>query len=191
MKLLLASNNAHKIKEFLSLFPKSYELISPKEIGIHFEVEETGITFEENAIIKSEHLFQLSKMPSIADDSGIVVEALNGEPGVYSARFGETHFSDKDRALFLLEKMKGKSNRNAYYRAVISYTDSKGTQLFSANCHGQIMEDYDLSGSGFGYDPIFFQEELGKRFSQVSLEEKNKVSHRSLAIQSFLKSQTS
>lgn len=186
-EIILASNNSHKVFEFQKIFPEDIKILTPKEIGIQFEVEETGTSFEENAKIKSEHLFKLTNRPSISDDSGIVVNALNGEPGVYSARFGEKEFNDKDRALFLLERMKDKKDRTAFYQAVIAYTDTNGTKFFSGKTHGLIMNDYDLLGkNGFGYDPVFFHESLQKRFSECSIEEKNSVSHRSLAIKKFL-----
>ena len=187
-EILLASNNSHKVFEFQKIFPENIKILTPKEIGIHFEVEETGTTFEENAKIKSEHLFKLTNRPSISDDSGLVVNALNGEPGVYSARFGKKNFTDKDRALFLLEKMQNKDDRTAFYQAVISFTDKNGTKFFSGKVHGLIMNNYDEIGkNGFGYDPIFYHEILKKRFSECSIEEKNSVSHRNLAIQEFLK----
>ncbi len=187
-EILLASNNSHKVFEFKKIFPETITIITPNEISLLFEVEETGTTFEENAKIKSEHLFKLSRKPSLADDSGIVVNALNGEPGVYSARFGKKEFNDKDRALYLLEKMKNQNDRSAFYQAVISYTDKNGTKFFSGKVHGLILNDYDEIGkNGFGYDPVFYNETLKKRFSECSIEEKNSVSHRNIAIQEFLK----
>jgi XTP/dITP diphosphohydrolase len=186
MKLLLATNNKHKLIELQSILGQKIELSNPSQEGILFEVDETGVTFEENAKLKSEHLYKLSNLPSLADDSGIVVEALQGEPGVYSARFGKPEFNDKDRALYLLEKMKDQENRNAHYYCAISFTDSTGTYFFSDVCKGKIEFDYDNTGNGFGYDPVFTSFELNKRFSQVNLEEKNKVSHRSKALLKFV-----
>jgi XTP/dITP diphosphohydrolase len=186
-EILLASNNLHKVFEFQKIFSDKFKIITPNEAKIHFEVEETGTSFEENAKIKSEHLFKLTNKPSIADDSGLVVEALNGEPGVYSARFGKKEFNDKDRALYLLEKMLNQKNRKAYYQVVIAFTNVSGTKFFSGDVHGIIMNDYDEIGkNGFGYDPVFFHEGLNKRFSECTIEEKNSVSHRSIAVQKFL-----
>ncbi|HMV41501.1 MAG TPA: RdgB/HAM1 family non-canonical purine NTP pyrophosphatase [Leptospiraceae bacterium] len=186
-QLALASNNQHKISEFKKILSSGFSLLTPKELGIEFEVEETESTFEGNAKLKSEHLFKISGIPSIADDSGICVSALNGKPGVYSARYGKQGFTDRDRTEFLLSEIKGNPDRNAYYYCCIAFTNKEGTRFFSGKCEGLLADDYDESGNGFGYDPIFIYPPLNKRFSQISAEEKNKVSHRGIALREFAK----
>lgn len=186
MKFALATNNHHKLTELKKLFSgTNHAIYSPKELGISFDVEETGTTFEANAQLKSEHLYSLTNMPSIADDSGICVRALNGEPGVYSARFGGSGLDDKQRTLKLLEMMKGKEDRYCFYYCAISYTTEHGTKFFIGKCEGFIAEDYDETGFGFGYDPIFYFPTINKRFSQITLEEKNLYSHRAIALKNF------
>jgi XTP/dITP diphosphohydrolase len=186
-KLALASNNQHKIFEFKKILTTGFSLLTAKELGLDFEVEETESTFEGNARLKSEHLYKISGMPSIADDSGICVSALDGRPGVYSARYGKPGFTDRDRTEFLLEEIKGNPDRDAYYFCCIAFTDGNGTKFFTGKCKGLLAEDYDESGNGFGYDPIFIYPPLGKRFSQISPEEKSKVSHRGIALREFAK----
>lgn len=186
-KLALASNNQNKIFEFKKILSDKFSLITPKELGLQFEVEETETTFEGNARLKSEYLYKISSLPSIADDSGICVSALDGKPGVYSARYGKQGFNDRDRTEYLLENIKGNPDRNAYYYCSIAYTDENGTRFFKGKCEGLLAEDYDETGNGFGYDPIFIYPPLGKRFSQISPEEKNAVSHRGIALRELAK----
>ncbi|MDX1961389.1 MAG: RdgB/HAM1 family non-canonical purine NTP pyrophosphatase [Leptospiraceae bacterium] len=187
MKLILGTNNLGKLIEVRKMMQNlNITVTSPKEENIHFEVEETGTTFNENAKLKSEHLFSLTKLPSLADDSGLCVNALGGEPGLYSARFGKSEFSDKDRALYLLDLMKDKSDRSCYYHCSIAFTDKDGTFYFEDRCVGELCVDYDLEGKfGFGYDPIFYYPPLKERFSRVSTEKKNEISHRGLALKRF------
>ncbi|HNF14187.1 MAG TPA: RdgB/HAM1 family non-canonical purine NTP pyrophosphatase [Leptospiraceae bacterium] len=192
-KILLATNNPHKVLELeRRLLHLNIQAVTPKSLGISFDAEETGDTFHKNAAIKSETLFQLSGIPCIADDSGICVNALQGEPGVYSARFGRPEFNDRERALYLLERMEGAADRRAHYTCVIAFTSSEGTEYFEGTCEGLITEDYDDEGKfGFGYDPVFYYPPFSERFSRVSPEMKDSVSHRSAALalfsESFLK----
>lgn len=126
-------------------------------------------------------------MPSIADDSGISVDALGNGPGVFSARYGKPEFTDRDRALFLLENMKGKENRRAHYTCVLTYVDAENQLSFEGQVFGEISKDYDENNLyGFGYDPIFYYPPFTKRFSEVPESEKNKVSHRKIAFDKFL-----
>ncbi|MBK8396464.1 MAG: RdgB/HAM1 family non-canonical purine NTP pyrophosphatase [Leptospiraceae bacterium] len=186
-KLAVASNNQHKIFEFKTILSDKFTLLTPKELGLQFEVEETETTFQGNAKLKSEYLYKISSLPSIADDSGICVSALGGKPGVYSARYGKPKFSDRDRTEYLLENIKGNLDRNAYYYCSIAYTDENGTRFFDGKCEGILAEDYDESGNGFGYDPIFIYPPFNKRFSQVSVQEKNAISHRGIALRELAK----
>lgn len=169
------------------LSPLGYEVVTPKTLGINFEPVESESTFVGNSFIKSRELFRLTGLPSFADDSGICVDALSGEPGVYSARFGGLGLTDRERALYLLEKLGENPNRKAYYNCVVSYVDTIHQVSFDGKVEGFITHDYDEIGKyGFGYDPIFYYPNFGKRFSEVPEEEKNKVSHRKKAMELFL-----
>lgn len=187
-KIAISTNNSHKIEEIGEYFSNlGWNLLSPKDLNIRLDVEETGTTFEENASIKSQKMFELSGLPSFADDSGICVLGLNGEPGIYSARFGNPQMSDKERTLYLLKKMEGIENRLAYYYCAIAYTDQNGTRFFIGRCDGELTYDYDEEGRfGFGYDPVFYFPPLKRRFSQVPTNEKNLYSHRGIALKKFL-----
>lgn len=168
------------------LSPMGIEVMTPDILGISFEVEETGTTFEENAALKSEALFSLTGLPCLADDSGICVSHLKGAPGVYSARYGQTNLDDRGRAQFLLENLKGVEDRKAYYVCCLAYTTGKQTYFIQEECHGIISKEYDSEGTyGFGYDPIFFFPPLNQVFSRVIPEEKNLVSHRGKALRVF------
>ncbi|EQA35634.1 non-canonical purine NTP pyrophosphatase, RdgB/HAM1 family [Leptospira inadai serovar Lyme str. 10] len=181
--LVIASNNAHKIREIRSILsPLGIELKTPRELGIECDPEETGTTFQENALLKARELYSLSGLPSLADDSGICVEALSGEPGIHSARFGGEGLDDEGRARLLLERMQGKENRDAKYVCVIALVDGDSESTFEGECRGKIAEDYDRTGFGFGYDPVFYFPPFQVRFSQVSEERKNTISHRRVAL---------
>ncbi|EKR66682.1 non-canonical purine NTP pyrophosphatase, RdgB/HAM1 family [Leptospira weilii str. 2006001853] len=188
-QIAFATNNQHKVREVgFILSELGIQILTPNDLRISFNVEETGFTFAENALIKARELFRLTKLPSIADDSGICVSALGGEPGIYSARFGGPSLKDEDRALLLLEKMKENSDRRAHYICVIAYVDETTEQSFEGRCEGIISKEYDRIGMyGFGYDPIFIYPPFQKPFSQVSEAEKNSVSHRRKALEGFLK----
>lgn len=187
-QLALATNNAHKLKEVGSILGElGVQILTPKDLNVTFAADETGSTFSENALIKARELFRLTRLPSIADDSGICVSALDGAPGVHSARFGGEGLDDKGRALLLLEKLKGNPDRNAHYTCVIAYVDGTTERTFEGMCKGRISEEYDTSGIyGFGYDPIFIFPGFQKPFSQVPDSEKNRVSHRKEALQQLL-----
>ena len=187
MKLLLATNNKKKYKEVKELFSSlNIDVITPELLNINFEVDEIGTTFKENAALKSEELFRITQLPSLADDSGICVNALNGEPGIFSARYGPTNLDDRGRAEFLLDKMTGISDRSAYYHCSLAFTNISGTFFIEEQCHGLIANKYDEEGIyGFGYDPIFYFPPYNDLFSNVKLEDKNKVSHRGKALLTF------
>ena len=161
------------------------EIISPADIDLVFSVEETGESFSENAKIKSEYLYQISKIPTLADDSGLCVNSLNGNPGIRSARYGSPDLDDKGRAEYLLKEMDQITEREAWFECCIAYTDATGSNTFSGICPGFITTDYDLEGSKFGYDPVFYSTDLDNRFSQVNVEDKNRVSHRGKALHAF------
>jgi XTP/dITP diphosphohydrolase len=187
LKILLATNNQKKYKEVKEIFfPLKIEVSTPNDLNIKFEVDENGSSFKENAALKSEELFRITNIPSLADDSGICVNALSGDPGIYSARYGKPTLDDRGRAEFLLEKMEGITDRSAYYHCALAFTNKRGTFFVEEQCSGLISNDYDEIGLyGFGYDPIFYFPPLNELFSRIKLEEKNKVSHRGKALQIF------
>ena len=185
-ELIIASNNKHKIieiKDILGEFFKNIYSIRKKNINV--EIEETGKTFEENAIIKAKYISELTGLPALSDDSGLEVEALNGAPGVYSARYaGEPSNSDINNKK-LLKEMQGKSNRNANFTSVIAICYPNG-KIITANgkTYGKILTE--LQGeNGFGYDPLFYSNDLKKSFGLATSEEKNAVSHRGRALQNL------
>ncbi len=185
--LAFASSNSHKLKEAQEILSE-WKLVSPADLGIlDFHPEETGTTFLENARIKSTALFQLTRLPSIADDSGLEVYALGGEPGVYSARYGGENLSDRQRAERILTRMQGVRDRRARFQCVIYFVSELGERAFTGTVEGIIGESY-VEGNGFGYDPIFFYPPLNKCFSELTPQEKNKISHRARALREFAES---
>jgi XTP/dITP diphosphohydrolase len=187
-EILLATNNQKKVKEFQTkCLEFGIKILTPKSIGLFMDVEENGQTFEENALLKSRFGFEKTGIPTISDDSGICVDALGGQPGIYSARYGDPSWDDKKRTLYLLDQMKHFLNRKAKYVCAISFIDSKNSKTFYGECFGLIEWDYDEKGIfGFGYDPIFYFPTLGERFSRTPTEYKNSVSHRGIAMNHFI-----
>ena len=184
MKLVVASNNAHKIAELNAILSRlGMEVVSQREAGIHVEPEETGTTFEENSYIKAKAVLEASGMAAVADDSGLMVEALGGAPGVYSARFGGAECkTDRDRLEYLLKKMEGQENRAAKFVSVITVLTPDGRKLVArGECPGVLLTE-PHGDNGFGYDPIFFYPQKGCTFAELPAEEKNKISHRSRAL---------
>ena len=184
MKLVVASNNAHKIAELNAILSRlEMEVVSQREAGVHVEPEETGTTFEENSYIKAKAVLEASGMAAVADDSGLMVEALGGAPGVYSARFGGAECrTDRDRLEYLLKKMEGQENRAAKFVSVITVLTPDGRKLVArGECPGVLLTE-PRGDNGFGYDPIFFYPQKGCTFAELPAEEKNKISHRSRAL---------
>ena len=185
MKLVVASNNAHKIEELNAILSQlGMEVVSQREAGVHVEPEENGTTFEENSYIKAKAVLDASGMAAVADDSGLMVEALDGAPGVYSARFGGVACkTDRDRLRYLLRQMEGKENRAAKFVSVITVLTPDGRKLVArGECPGVLLTE-PHGENGFGYDPIFFCPERGCTFAELPAEEKNKISHRARALQ--------
>jgi len=183
-KLLLATNNKGKAREYKSLLSGvPFELVTPAEVGIDTEVKEVGKSFEENARLKATTLARESQLLSLADDSGLEVEALGGEPGTLSARYAGEGASDRDRVNYLLTKLEGvpEEKRTARFRCVIAIATPEGeVELCSGECEGTIAFEPRGEG-GFGYDPIFYLPELGKTMAELSPELKNRISHRGRA----------
>jgi XTP/dITP diphosphohydrolase len=190
MEVLLATNNGHKAREFARILT-GIKVLLPEDIGIRFDCEETGATFAENAILKAETLFRLSRRPVIADDSGLCVPALNGEPGVYSARYGSRELGHEataeERYLFLLEKMRGIRERDAFFVcSMVFYADDYRFTVVQETVHGQIAEAPRGKG-GFGYDPVFFVPEFSKTMAELDDAQKDGLSHRGKAGKAMLR----
>ena len=185
MKLVLASKNKKKLVEMNEILSHlGIEVCSEAEAGVDVEVEETGTTFEENSLLKAQAVMEASGLPAIADDSGLCVDALNGAPGIYSARYGGVD-SDQARYRLLLENLRGAGARTAHFHTAIVCCFPNGDRLDAAgDCFGTIA--YAPQGdNGFGYDPVFFVPELRKTFAQLTPEEKNAISHRGNALRAF------
>ena len=189
MKVVLASKNAHKLKEISKITEKfDMELVLESQVGVDIDVEETGSTFEENSFIKAEAVMKATGLPALADDSGIAVDALNGEPGIYSARYGfDPSLDDWGRLELLLKNTEQvpDGSRQAQFVCVITLVTPEG-QVIQARgeAHGELLRQPAGEG-GFGYDPIFYYPPLGKSFAELSPEEKNQVSHRAQALKLF------
>lgn len=182
--IVLATNNVNKLKEFRSLFPKE-QILSLKEIGFQDEIKETGKTFRENALMKAKQVSEKMNCLTISDDSGLEVEALNGQPGVHSARYASDHNEELNNRK-LIRKLQGKTNRKAKYVCAICVYHPDGTyRIFEGECEGIIIDEAK-GNQGFGYDPHFYVPELHHTFAEISLEEKNRFSHRAKAIRNML-----
>ena len=187
MKLILASNNAHKLTEMKAILaPYFDEIVSMGEAGIEHETVEDGKTFMENAVKKAKELAELSGCCAIADDSGLCVDALAGGPGVFSARFAGVHGDDKANNALLLKELEGEHDRGAHYTCAIALAWPDGRLLTAEDyLYGEIA--YDERGTnGFGYDPLFLLKELGLRTAELSPEEKNRISHRGKALRKLV-----
>lgn len=180
--LVAASGNAHKIRELQSIFGEWYTVIGMKDVGFDQEIEENADTFAGNAALKAEAVCRFTGLPTIADDSGLTVNALNGAPGVYSARFAGEHGNDAANNRLLLDKMEGVEDRSAAFVSAIALClpDEEKTLIAEGTCPGVILHA-ERGAGGFGYDPLFLYEPLGKTFAEVTEEEKNRVSHRARA----------
>ena len=188
MKVVLASHNKKKMAEMKTILSAmGVEVLSQADVGVDLEPEETGTTFAENAAIKAQAVMEATGLPAIADDSGLMVDALNGEPGVYSARYGGPGLDDTGRWQLLLKNMEGIENRACKFDSVICCCFPDGQQLSArGECPG-ILAHGPTGDGGFGYDPIFYLPELGKTMAQLTPEEKNKISHRAKALAGFQK----
>lgn len=188
MKLALATNNKHKLQEMRAILDGCFdELLSLGDLGIDVDIEETGSTLEENALIKAREIVRLTGMPALADDTGLMVDALDGAPGVYSARYaGEAHDDVANRAL-LLKNLSGIVNRSAHFGTVIAVCYPDGHYLVAEGRVDGIIIHEARGENGFGYDSLFFSNELGKTFAEASPEEKNAISHRGRALRAMVK----
>lgn len=186
MRLVVASGNAHKLREIAEIFT-DFEVVSQKEMGFDGDVEETGETFVENALIKARAACQALGCMALADDSGLCVDALGGAPGVYSARYCGHHGSDAENRAVLLKNLQGVKDRSAHFTSAIALVYPNGRELTAEGyTYGKILEE-EVGEGGFGYDCLFFSDDLKKTFGVASSEEKNGVSHRFRALQAMLK----
>lgn len=188
MKLVLASKNQKKLVEMSDILSHlGVEVVLQSQVGVDVDVEETGTTFEENSMLKARAVMEATGMAAIADDSGLCVDALNGAPGVYSARYGGPELDDVGRYQLLLENMRGQMPRTARFVSVITCCFPNGDVLTArGECEGTVAFAPQGEG-GFGYDPVFFVPELRKTFAQLTAEEKNAISHRGRALEQFKK----
>ena len=186
MKIVLASHNQGKMKEMSAILAQyGVELVLQSDLGVNIEVEETGETFRENALLKAHAVMKATGMPAISDDSGLMVDALNGAPGVYTARYGGEGLTDVERYRLLLSALVGQTNRAAHFYSCIACVFPAGETLVAQGvCDGTIAFA-PIGQDGFGYDPIFFVPALRKTFAQMTPEEKNTVSHRAKALATF------
>lgn len=185
-KFVLATHNPGKLREMSDILSKfGIQVVSPADVGITVDVEETGTTFAENAMLKAKAICEASGLPAIADDSGLCVDALNGGPGVYSARYGGEGLDDRGRYMLLLNSMRGQTTRAAHFACAIACAFPNGDTLTAeGRCDGAIAFA-PMGEGGFGYDPVFLVPEKGKTFGQLMAEEKSEISHRGKALEAF------
>lgn len=185
MKFIFASHNAHKAAEIKRLLPGA-EILSLSDINYHEEIPETGSTLRENALIKAQTIFDIYGNPVFADDTGLMVEALDGDPGVYSARYAGSEANSDKNMEKLLRALKDKENRAAHFATVIAFIDASGQEyFFEGRVDGEILIEKTGSG-GFGYDPVFKPKGYSQSFAQMNTEAKNEISHRGRALQKFI-----
>jgi XTP/dITP diphosphohydrolase len=185
MKLIFATNNKHKIDELKEVVGSKFELLTLNEAGIDQEIPEPYDTLEENASEKSKTIYQLTGINCFADDTGLEVDALNGEPGVNSARYAGDERSFEKNTEKLLQNLTGERNRKAKFRSVISLIMDGNEYLFEGICHGQIAE-HPRGKMGFGYDPVFVPDGESRTFAEMTLKEKNFFNHRRIAMDKLL-----
>ena len=185
MQLVFASNNKNKIKEIQLLVPQSIKVLSLEDIGCFEEIPETEDTIEGNAIQKANYVTEKYGYNCFADDTGLEVEALNGEPGVYSARYAGEQKDATDNMDKLLNNLKGISNRNAQFKTVIALNLNGNQSLFTGIIKGKIIEE-KIGSNGFGYDPIFVADGYSQTFAELTIGEKSVVSHRGLAVKQLV-----
>ncbi len=183
-EILIATHNAHKKEEIQQILGENFTVTSLTDYNIHDEIVEDGDTFHANALIKAQYCFDTTGKPSLGDDSGLVVEALDGRPGIYSARYAGDHDFAKNMSK-VLDELEGVENRKAYFVTVMCLVDENGTNYFEGRVYGNLTEEV-RGEKGFGYDPIFIPENYEITFAEMKAEDKNKISHRKKAIEQFL-----
>lgn len=182
-KLFFGTNNAHKLTEIHAILGEKFDILSFKDVPA-LDVEETEPTLEGNAALKAHAFFAHTNIPCFADDTGLMVNALNGEPGVYSARYAGENCSFADNVALLLKNLAGKSDRSARFVTVIAFYDGKEMRYFEGEVKGEILTE-SRGTAGFGYDPVFLPEGKTETFAEMSAEEKHAISHRGRAVRKF------
>lgn len=185
IKICLATNNKGKIAELKSLLPSKFELVSLQDINCLGDLPETGFTFAANAAEKANYVFKNYHINAIADDSGLEVEALGGEPGVFSARYAGEHGNDKMNITLLLQNLSKENNRKAFFKTVISLIINNSHVQFEGKVEGNIINEI-RGENGFGYDPVFIPKGFDKTFAEMTIEEKNLISHRAVATKKLI-----
>ena len=186
MKIVFATNNAHKLAEVNAVLGEGFELVTLKEVGITEDIPETGETLDENASIKARYVYERTGLDCFADDTGLEVEALNGAPGVHSARYATDGHDFAANNCKLLREMEGKENRKARFRTVISLIRSGVEQQVEGIVNGRIATE-EAGCGGFGYDPLFIPEDKSVTFAEMTADEKNSISHRGRAVAELVK----
>lgn len=181
MKIVFATNNAHKLSEVSQALGEAFTLVTPRECGITEDIPENEPTLEGNALAKARYIRSRTGLDCFADDTGLEVEALGGEPGVHSARYATDGHDDEANKRLLLQRLDGIRNRRARFRTAIALIDGDGEHLFEGVVYGDIACE-ELGADGFGYDPLFIPEGEQRTFAQMSAEEKNAISHRGRAV---------
>jgi XTP/dITP diphosphohydrolase len=184
-KIVFATNNKHKLSEISRMLGNEFEILSLQEIGCHEELPETHDTLDGNAIEKALYVYNKYRVTTFADDTGLEVDALNGNPGVYSARYAGEGKKPIDNIVKLLSEMQGIENRKARFRTVIAYADGGKTSLFEGKVDGYILTELHGNG-GFGYDPVFQPEGFDVSFAEMDPDDKNRISHRGNAFRKFV-----
>lgn len=186
MKIIAATKNKGKIHELEAILKNlNIEVVSAEDIGIDVDIEETGDTFEKNALIKARTISMLCDKPVIADDSGLCVDALDGKPGVYSARYAGENSTDADKVNKILSELGETKNRKAEFVSSVALIFPDGEEITASGTVSGTITHEPIGENGFGYDPIFYSEELKKTFAQATDEEKNTISHRARALENL------
>lgn len=185
MEILVATHNEHKKEEIQQMLGSSYTVTSLRDYGLIDEIVENGKTFHENALLKASYCFKKTGRPSLGDDSGLVVEALQGRPGIFSARYAGDHDFDRNIAK-VLEEMEGEENRSAYFVTVMCLVTEAETKYFEGRIYGTLTTTRS-GAKGFGYDPIFVPQGYSVTFADMAAQEKNAISHRRKALDLFLR----
>ncbi|MBL1222825.1 RdgB/HAM1 family non-canonical purine NTP pyrophosphatase [Chryseobacterium sp. L7] len=184
MELLVATHNVHKKEEIQQILGNEFTVKSLTDYNIHEEIVEDGDSFNANALIKAKYCFEKTGVPSLGDDSGLAVEALDGRPGIFSARYAGDHDFAKNIEKVLTE-LEGEENRKAYFITILCYYDENGARYFEGRAHGNLLTE-NKGHKGFGYDPIFVPEGYDRTFAEMNPEDKNSISHRKQALDLFL-----
>jgi XTP/dITP diphosphohydrolase len=185
MELIFATHNKNKVIEVKSLINQNINLLNLSDINFTDDINETATTLEGNALLKAQTIFSKTNFNCFADDSGLLVDALNGEPGVYSARYAGEQKNDEDNITKILSNLKGIENRKAQFKTVLTLIINGNEYLFEGTMHGTITHE-KMGLNGFGYDPIFMPRGYSKTFAELTLEEKSKISHRALALNKMI-----